>query len=140
MMLSLTPIVERLQAAKFRQVEGLLEFGGLRDVPRQLPALFVVPTSESAQANTLATGGHDQKVVAGWSVMLVLDAARRQQVGVSEDLRDHSKAVRRALVGWQHPEASGATAYAGGRLASADAGAVVWAIQFTAACRLRETS
>ena len=43
MMLTLTPIVERLRGAGYRNVAGLLEFADQRETPRALPALFVVP-------------------------------------------------------------------------------------------------
>jgi hypothetical protein len=63
-MLAMTPFVEQLRGAGLRQVEGVLEVPGREDVPRQLPAFFVVPTSETAAENRLA-GARDQLGRAG---------------------------------------------------------------------------
>lgn len=139
MKLALTPIVELLKAHGCKHAEGLLEFGAQTTTPATLPARFVVPTAESAQPNSL-DGGRNQRVGCGISVFLVLEAARRRQAGVAEDLKVETDRLRDILVGWTHPEASGPFDYAGGRLASADGSAVVWELRVTAAYNLRKTS
>ena len=138
MMLALTPIVEQLRGAGYRNVAGLLEFAGQKDAPRNLPALFVVPLSDSARPNALATGGHDQKLSAGFAVMMVLDAARRNRDEIAEDLQRECTTIVTALAGWVHPGGSGPIDYDGGRLASADAGTIVWQLRFTSPYRFRK--
>ncbi len=140
MMLALTPIVEQLRGAGYRNVAGLLEFAVQRETPRALPALFVVPTSDGARPNELATGGHSQKLTAGWSVFLVLDSARRDRDAIAEDLQRECTTIVTALAGWAHPGGTGPTDYDGGRLASADAGTIVWQLRFSSPYRFRKAS
>lgn len=139
MELSLTPFVDQLRKAGCRQVEGLLEFAATTVEPRQLPAFFVVPTTESARASS-TDQARDQAVDAGVSVMVVLDGTRRAQAGISEELRDQTRIVKDALVGWTHPDAARACAFAGGRLASASGSTVVWEVRLTTRYHLRKKS
>lgn len=141
MKLALTPIVEQLRAAGLRNVDGLLEFSAQVEAPRALPAYFVVPTAETARGDANdRVGALDQKVTAGFSVMTVLEAARRHKDGVHEDLKIETGKVVDALLGWTHPEASGRCSFAGGRLASADGRTVVWETRFTSPYHLRKAS
>ncbi|AOW22724.1 hypothetical protein AVM11_03480 [Sphingomonas melonis TY] len=139
MHLSLTPIVERLRAAGFRQVEGVLELAGKPDEPRVVPALFVVPTGERAGASTNDVG-RNQPVDVGFSVFVAVDGARRNAAGISEELTVQVRAVKDAVVGWTHPDAARACAYSGGRLASAAGSRVSWEVRFTTRYHERRTS
>lgn len=136
-MLALTPIAERLRACKITQVEGVLEMAAVKTAPRMLPAYFIVPSAESAQDNKLA-GARDQLVTAGWSVIVVVDAAQRRADGVHEGLKSAVDAVVDALTGWKHPAASAASDYAGGRLISAAGSTVEWEVKFKARYHLRK--
>lgn len=140
-MLALTPFVQQLRAAGFDQVEGALELPRLDEQPRRLPALWVVPTDERAGANSLS-GARDQPVDAGISVIVVVDGARRNRDGVSEELKTRIDQVVDAIAGWRHPEASRACDYAGGRLLPGGAGAttLTWEVRFTSRFRLRKAS
>lgn len=141
MMLSLTPIVDRLKAEGMRNTEGVLEFGGQTVPPRAMPAYFVVPLAEDARGDANDRVGRiDQKVVAGFSVMIVLAGAQRHADGINEGLQREVKRVVDALLGWKHPEASGLCSYGGGRLASADGSTVVWAVRFNSPYHLRKAS
>lgn len=140
MKLGLTPIVERLREGGVGNAEGLLEFSAQTDVPRNLPAFFVVPLREDAAGDANGrTGVIDQKVTVGFSVMVVL-GARRSRQQVAEDLKIETGKVVDALLGWKHPEASGLCSYAGGRLVSADGQSVVWEVRFTSSHHLRKAS
>lgn len=138
-MIALTPVVERLRGAGCRQVEGVLEMARLDQPPLQLPAYHVVPREETAAASQLA-GARDQKVDVGVTVMVTVDGQRRNQAGVSEELRDAVLRARDAIVGWTHPEASAPFDYAGGRLASAGGSTVTWEVRFRTRYHLRKTS
>lgn len=136
MRLALTPIVERLRGAGLARVQGVLEMP--RAEPPVLPAFFVVPTAETAGANATA-GVRDQAVDVGFSVMVAVDGARRNEAGVSEALKAECDRVVDALVGWTHPAASRACDYAGGRLASASGSSVVWEVRLRSRYHLRGT-
>lgn len=128
MELALTPIIEQLRGAGCAQVEGVLELSGQETEPRRLPAYFVVPTDESAQPNA-NSGTRDQAVDVGFQIFIVVDGARRNKAGISEELREQTRRVKDALVGWTHPQASRPCDYAGGRLVSASGSTVVWAVR-----------
>lgn len=137
-MISAEPTIARLQEAGFGSVEGVLEFVAQTEAPRISPALFVVPERDTAQPNRMA-GVHDQKVTETFSVVLVVKGARLAG-RVREDLKQHSEAIVRAVAGWRHPEAAGACDYVGGRLLSAEAQHVAWAISFSASRHIRKES
>jgi hypothetical protein len=139
MMLALTPIVERLKAAGLRNVEGVLELIDVQDMPRALPAFFVVPSRESASENRMS-GVIDQLVECGFSVMVVVDGSRRNRDGISEEIKTQTDAVKAALVGWTHPDASRACELSGGQLASAGARACTWDCRFRTRYHFRKTS
>lgn len=139
MKIRLTPIVEQLRRAGAKSVDGLLEFSKQATAPRLLPAYFVVPTRETASPNNLS-GGRDQKVDVGFSVIIVLEGRQRRADLVAEDLAEAITFVTDALVGWTHPQASKPTDYAGGELLSADGTTVEWRVGFTARYHLRKAS
>jgi len=139
MKLALQPIVDQLIAAGCRNVAGIIEFSAQTVEPRAKPAFFVVPIAEQPQPNTLS-GARDQKVDVRWSVMVVLEGARRHAAGISEDVKIETDRVADALTGWTHPDASRPTDYDGGRLASADGSTVVWEVRFRSTWHLRKAS
>lgn len=136
-MIALQPIVDRLKAAGFAQVEGVIEFAGLKDPPRIVPALYVVPEVESASANRMA-GIVDQRVSATFLIVLVLGGQARADGKVSAELEAQSDRVRDALIAWRHPDASGPFEYAGGRLLSVDGYRLAWGVRLTAPYHLRK--
>lgn len=132
------PIVDLLKMLGFAQVGGVLEYAALQSVPGQLPAAFVVPQGESAEPNRLATGGTDQRVLWGFAVVLVLPAAARRADAISEMVEERSRAVKEAIVGWTHPDASGPCVFTDAQLAGAGSNAVSWAVRFRAPYHLRK--
>ena len=128
MRLALTPFVEQLRKAGVRQVQGVLEFAATTVEPRQLPAHFVVPVAETAGGSAVDQG-RDQTVDVTIAVMIVVDGARRNEAGISEELKACEDRVIEALVGWTHPAASRACSYAGGRMASASGSTVAWEVR-----------
>lgn len=139
-MLALTPTVRQLRGAGCKQVSGVLEFTAQTVVPPILPAFFVVPVSESASTNNVNAGARDQAIDDAFSVMVVVDGSRRNQDGVSEELKLQVDLVIDTITGWTHPEASRACDYAGGRLGSAAGTSVVWEVRFRSRHRLRKAS
>lgn len=137
-MISIEPIIARLKAAGLRQVEGALEYAGLRQVPARLPAFFVVPSSERAGANELVGAVH-QKVAHNFMVVIVMSAAGRQQAHIREALKDHCDTIDAALLGWTHPDARGACHYAGGDLLAADSAVLAWAARYSCTYHKRRT-
>lgn len=140
MKLPLKPIVDKMAAAGLRNAKGVLEFSAQTEAPRNLPAYFVVPLEESARPNAQdSVGVLDQRVLAGFSVFIVLGARLRGD-DISEELSLEIGKVTNALLLWKHPEASGATTFGGGRLASADGSTVVWQVRFNSPYHLRKAS
>ena len=136
-MIALGPICDRLRAGGCARVEGVLELAAIdAAAPRQLPAFFVVPTSETGGGNALDQG-RDQPVDVGFSVVVLVDGARRDRAGVSEQLRDEANRARDAVLGWTHPEASRACSFAGGRLVSVTGPTVAWEVRLTTRVHLR---
>ena len=115
-MLRQQPIVDRLIAAGFASVQGVLEFAGLNEAPRLSPSLFVVPRRMSAQPNRMGAGV------------------------VADDLHDHCTAIETALTGWRHPDCNAPCELAGGDLMSLEGQRVAWSISFNASRHLRKES
>lgn len=131
------PIVDRLGSRGFEKVAGVLEWAGLKGAPAYSPALFVIPDRETARPNEMS-GVHDQRVATMFRVIIVLKPSVRVDGGPSRELETQIAKVIDALAGWQHPDASGACDYAGGRLIAADGWGVAWAVDFTSVWRLRK--
>ncbi len=136
-MIALSPITDRLTAAGMRHVSGALEFAGLTRPPAKLPAYFVVPQNERAGKNELVNG-ISQKIEIEFAVIIVIDAAGRNQDGIREDLKERIDAVCDALLGWAHPEAIGPTYYSGGQLLAAGGSVLAWQTRFRTATRKRK--
>jgi len=135
-MIRLLPIVDHLKAGGYRNVEGVLEFAGLKQAPRHLPALFVVPMSERPQPNRMS-GITDQKVAHNIAIVLILPVSQRLTAELSDALAEHVKAIVGLMIGWKHPDAGGRWEYSGGDLMSADEQVVAWSIGFTASYHVR---
>lgn len=138
-MLRQQPIVDRLAAAGFASVQGVLEFAALSEAPRMSPALFVVPRRMSAAPNRMGAGVIDQKLGEAFQVVLVVNSTRLA-AKVSDDLHVHCSAIETALTGWRHPDCSGPCELAGGELLSVEGQRVAWAISFNASRHLRKES
>ncbi len=136
-MIAQGPIVDQLKASGFRSVSGVLEWAGLSIAPRALPALFVVPQSDTAQPNRLS-GVIDQKVDEIFGVIVVVEARERAGESVDDGLKREVDRVINALVRWSHPEASRPTEYAGGRLISVAGDRVAWMMSFRTASHIRK--
>ncbi|MET3436330.1 hypothetical protein [Sphingomonas sp. 1185] len=135
-MLTLAPIVALLRTG-FKSVDGVLEAPSQSDLPRALPALFVVPAADAAEPNTLS-GKRDQRVTFDFSVLVTV-AARAAQGQVSDELKAVEDRVIELVVGWTHPDASGPVDYVGGRLANVGLGSVTWEVRLRCPYRLRSS-
>lgn len=136
-MIAAAPIVDRLEAAGFAKVSGVIEWAGLKAAPAHSPALFVIPERETARPNEM-DGIHDQRVATMFRVVIVLKPKIRVDGGPSRELEEQIARVIDVIAGWRHPDASGACDYAGGRLIAADGWGVAWAVDFTSSWRLRK--
>lgn len=135
----LTPIVEQLAGLGFRHVDGIAGLADIDNALKALPAAFAAPSDESASANRLAAGAFDQRIVASFSVILVLPASARDRVKLTEDLHNFSVLVTNTLTGWTHPDMSGPTEFRRGRLLALRPGQIWWGLDFTAAYHFRKT-
>lgn len=137
--MKIKPILAHLDGLGFVSSGGALEFAGLRKVPGRLPALYVVPESDSAAPNRYGAGAVDQKVTAAFSVVIILSAVVRAGAAeISDEFEDKRAAVIQRLLGWTHPDCSGPVDYQGGRLLSADGTAFTWALRFSASYHIRK--
>lgn len=136
-MIAAAPIIARLKDAGFKHVQGVIEFAGLKAAPAHSPALFVVPHVEAARDNEM-NGIHDQPVATQFRVILLLKVPVRAEAEASKLLEVEERKVIDALAAWRHPDATGATNYAGGSLLAADGWGVTWASNFRANWRLRK--
>lgn len=136
-MIDADPIIAQLVKAGFKQVQGVLEWAGLKVAPAHSPALFVIPDSDSAADNELV-GVHDQKIAEKFRVILVLKPAARVEGKPSRQLKIEVDRIRDAIAGWQHPDASKPCNYAGSRLLSADGWGVACAVDFRTSWRFRK--
>jgi hypothetical protein len=139
-MIAQQPIVDHLtDYAGFKTVSGLLEWAGLTEAPRAVPALFVVPQGDSALPNRMS-GVIDQKVDETFGIIVVVEGQKRTGHAIDDSLKRDVDRVIDALVGWTHPEASRPTEYGGGRLISTDGYRVAWLITFKASSHIRKQS
>lgn len=129
-------LIDQVDEIRETNIEGALEWAGLRQAPSSL-RYFVVPSRERAGRNERsAPGTLMQRVESGFSVIVVMPAAGRDQDGIRRSLRERVKAVRDTLNGWLHPEASSDTLYQGGQLLAASNSTIAWSIDFTAPYRI----
>lgn len=138
-MIAQKPIVARLKSVGFKSVDGLLEWAGLTEAPRVVPALFVVVQGDAAQPNRMSNI-IDQKVDETFGVIVVVQGGGRAGDDVDDSLKLAVDRVIDAMVGWRHPEASRPTEYGGGRLISADGYRVAWLCTFRTSSHIRKQS
>lgn len=136
-MIVAAPIVGRLKAVGYKQVQGVIAFAGMKAAPAHSPALFVLPQRDAARDNE-TNGIHDQSVASQFQVIIVLKVPVRVDEETERLLEIEEEKVIAALAGWRHPDATGPTNYAGGHLLSADGGGVAWAVNFRTKWRLRK--
>jgi len=135
--MKLSPIVDRLKGAGFKRVYGALEFATLKDIPGALPQFFVVPEgSDAAPSDT--SGVHDQRVQGGFMVVMLLEGTSRREDAVSDELEEQERAVIDAIAGWQHPQATRACDFVGGRLLSVNGSTLSWGVRFRTGWRIRK--
>ncbi|WP_289145037.1 hypothetical protein [uncultured Sphingobium sp.] len=139
-MIAQGPIVNQLMGyAGFRSVKGVLEWAGLTESPRAVPALFVVPQGDTGQPNRMS-GVIDQKVDETFGVVVIVEGRPRAGDEVDDGLKREVDRVIDAMVGWTHPEAGRPTEYGGGRLLSADGYRVAWMLTFKTSSHIRKQS
>ena len=139
-MMAQRPIADRLSGhGGFKSVRGVLEWAGLTEAPRAVPALFIVPQGDSARPNRMS-GVIDQKVDETFGVVVVVEGQNRAGEGVDDSLKREVDQVIDVLVGWTHPEAGSPTEYGGGRLLSTDGYRVAWLLNFKTSSHIRKQS
>lgn len=138
--MKLQPVIDQLAGLGFRTIDGVAGLADVENSLKALPAAFVAPSDEAASANRLAAGAIDQRVVASFSVIIVLAASARLAGKASEDLHETALAVTNALAGWTHPDMSAPTEYRRGRLLSLRPGQIWWGLDFAAPFHLRKTA
>ena len=127
--------VERLvtrHAGAFSYIGYLADFAALSDLPRSVPAAYIIPVNEQAGAD----GALDQSVQthrATFSVVIIVrhagDATGAKATLALAALRE---TVHAALVGWLAPDCAEYTGFVGGELAEMmDGGFVSWRDDFT---------
>jgi len=105
---NLAAVIARLQS----EMPTLRKVGGAGDIPnaqealRQVPAAFVIPLAETAEANELESGAISQAITIRFGVLWAV-ANLRDATGeaAQADLRPIRAAGQAALLGWQ-PEAT----------------------------------
>lgn len=128
----------RLAGHQFAFVGSLADFAALADVPRSVPAAYVIPLEERAGDNEVV-GASLQQHTAALGVLLIVrhagDAGGGRATLALGPLRE---AVQAALVGWTPPGCHAPLAFAGGQLDELmDGGAVAWRDNFTATRRVQ---
>ncbi len=131
------PIAAQLRSNGCHRVDSLVEYAALTVAPAHLPHFYVVPESENASPSQMV-GVIDQRVKARIGVVILVHAQARSGDAPGEALEQEIDVVRRALLGWTHPEASGPMAYEGGSLLSVDGRAIAWRVSFSCSYHLRK--
>lgn len=141
--MEIADIITRLdtEVTEFRSVEtvaklsSLVEKGGL---PNATPAAFVVPLGFSAGPQQSATGIHQQQVTDTFGVIIVTRAAGdgRGEKAVIE-IENLNPKVITALTGWSLEGDPNVMQLVRGELLSANAGAVIYQLNFNQVYNLR---
>lgn len=142
--MKVVPIIDKLKqlpgmgaGLRPKSIGGALEFAGLQRIPNALPALFVVPDDEDANASARA-GVIDQLVNTSFVVVLILSAARADPKIVSDELEEWEQAIKHLLVGWVHPDMARETQYANARTLSVDGTSITRGLRFRSSYHLRK--
>ncbi len=117
--------IERLRSETDLEVKGAAELAAAK-ADQQRDVAFVAPLDEAALSQPDAIGTVRQMVRAGVAVTLAVTNRRdrRGEAAVSE-IEGARESVRRALLGWTPPSASGPAGFRRGRLVQL-AGSTAW--------------
>ena len=119
-------------ASQFAFIGSVADFAALGDVPRTVPAAYVIPLDERAVPNN-TIGLNSQTHTATVGVVLIVryagDASGTKATLALGPLR---QAVQNALVGWSPTALDDAMQFSSGSLAEfMEGGAVAWRDDFT---------
>ena len=126
--MNLVPVVERLKVETdvFDEIEGAVAFAELADRLQVEKALFIIPVGETAGRNTLSVGSVRQPMRFTFGAVIGLQAHGVVTEADADALHPLRRAVREALIGWQHPDSDGIATATGGRLITIDPNRVLW--------------
>jgi len=126
----LKPIVDRLKEKGLRQAQGVLELISLKAAPAG-KRYYVVPDTETAEANRLTGGAHSQRTDVRFGIVIMLDGGPNQD-RTSDELHEEELKVIDALLGWVHPDAAEGVGcdYAGARMLSVSGSTLSWMVSF----------
>ena len=113
---------------QFRIVDYAMTLEKLKEkgIPA-MPALFVMPVSETATPNNLATAAHHQQTTWRWRGYLYLKSARQDfGKGLSDELKPYRDALLDAWLGWQPSGADGTVNFDRGSIVGLESGVLVW--------------
>lgn len=132
--MDLSLIIARLKAqlVGFKQIGGAAELAAATDGAVTVPAAFVMPLAENAEANAFLSS-HEQRITQAFAVVLVT-ANRRDATGAAalQELAPLRGQVRAALAGWAPDEEGLPVEMTGGRTLSLDGdGRLWWSDEFT---------
>lgn len=140
--MNLAPIAARLkdQVRELRAVDGAAELAGAMERLRNPPEAFVLLLAEDAGENVFGDLAVAQMVRARFGVVLIVrNLAGAAGANAAEDLRLLRLAVRKAMVGWQHPDGERVTTYVRGRLVSFNDQLLSWQDEFETEFQIRAT-
>lgn len=115
--LSAQPIVERLRSAvpALRAVGGAADFEAVRERGATVtPAAWCLLGAGSPQKALLSSRTVTQSTGETFGVIVAQRDHRYEEAGASEDAIAVIRQVRRAVIGWTHPDAPGAVMTMGG--------------------------
>lgn len=132
--------VDRLAACvgeQFAFIGSVADFAALGDLPRSLPAAYVIPLDERAEPSDMI-GVNAQTHTAMFCVVLIVrhagDASGAKAALALDALR---KAVHDALIGWAPPECFDAVQFVFGSLAELiGGGTIAWRDDFSVRRRI----
>lgn len=133
-------LAQHRDALGLRLVDGALSFAALENNPpaASLPAAFVVPISDTASPNTLASGDVRQRVTSRFAVLICVARAGDARGGRSAAALDAIQVgVRDLLLGWRPAAGWSPVTYVGASLAGTHGGAVWIQVTFQAAHTIR---
>lgn len=138
--MNLQPVIDRLEGVMARPVETVVALAALGTrAPTFMPAVYVVPDGEQAQAPRALQGIHDQQLLATFVVVIMVAANSADPARAAADLKQLEDKIEARLVGWVHPDAEGqATAHAGSALLAIADGRIEWALRFRTQRRIRK--
>lgn len=122
----------RSQAQAYRLVDYALTFDLVKAKGiTTLPALIVMPLTDTPQPNRLATGAIHQETVWSWRAFSYVKSARQDLgKGANDELTPVRASLFDAWLGWQPEGASGITEFAGGKVVAISSGVLVWQDDF----------